>query len=302
MIILYSIIVLGALGLLYGLGLAIASKKFHVQVDPKIEAINEVLPGVNCGACGEAGCGGYAEAIVHKGATINKCAPGGDDVIAAIARIMGIEASTADKKIAVIHCQSGGKNNTFLRYEYQGIATCKAAVLVSNGPNLCNYGCVYQNDCIAACIFDAITLDENGMRIVDKEKCTGCGACVVACPRNLIELVSAKKRVHILCSSHDKGVEAKKRCGNKTACINCSLCVKKCPKEAIIMQDNLAVIDYEKCINCGMCADVCPTGAIFDPLKEIRAQKKAEAKAKAEAAMQKFEEQKEQSENKTKEK
>lgn len=292
MIILYAIIVLGSLGLIYGLGLALASKKFHVHVDPKIEKILEELPGVNCGACGLAGCAGYAEAIVNNNESINKCAPGGLETIEAIARIMGIEASSAEKKVALIHCQSGGKNNTFFRYNYQGIATCKAAVLVSKGPNLCNYGCVFQNDCQAACIFNAIKIDDNGMRIILKEKCTGCGACVRACPRNLIELVPFDKRIHILCSSHDKGAEAKRRCGNKTACIGCSICAKKCPKEAISMQDELAVIDYSKCINCGICADVCPTSAIFDPQKEERAAKKAAAKAKAEAAQKKLEENK----------
>ena len=291
-IILYSIATLGILGIIYGLGLAFASKKFHVDIDPKIEQINEILPGVNCGACGFPGCSAYAEAIVEKGVDINLCAPGGDDVIADIAKIMGIEATSADKKVAVIHCQSGGMNNTFFRYEYHGICTCKAAVLVSSGPNLCNYGCVFQNDCIAACQFDAIHLDENGMRIIDKDKCTGCGACVIACPRNLIELVSIKKRVHVLCTSHDKGAVSRKVCGNKTACIACTLCVKKCPVEAIEMQDNVAVIIYDKCINCGQCADVCPTNAIFDPLKEVLAQKKAEAKAKAEAVEKQLEEQK----------
>lgn len=281
-ILIYSIATLGTLGLIYGLGLAFASKKFHVEIDPKIEEINEILPSVNCGACGYPGCAAYAEAVVEKGAEINLCAPGGDKVIKHIAEIMGLEATAADKKVAIIHCQSGGKDNTFLRYEYQGIATCKAAILVSGGPNLCNYGCVFQYDCVAACKFDAMHIDDNGMIIVDKEKCTGCGACAIACPRNLIEMVSIKKRVHILCTSHDKGAESKRRCGNHTACISCTLCVKKCPVDAIMMEDELAVINYDKCIVCGMCADVCPTSAIFDPLKEVRAQKKAAAKAKAE--------------------
>ena len=286
----YAIIILGALGLIYGLGLAFASKKFHVDVDPKIEAIIEVLPNANCGACGYPGCAGYAEAIVMNDEELNKCAPGGAAVVGKIAAIMGKEASAADRKVAVIKCQSGGANNTFFRYEYQGVTTCKAAVLINNGPNLCAYGCVFQNDCIAACQFGAISLDENGMRIVDKEKCTGCGACVKACPRDLIELVSEKKRVHILCSSHDKGADSRKACGNKTACIGCGICVKKCPKDAIELQNNLAVLNYDLCIMCGICADACPTGAIIDPLKEARALRKAEAKKKAEAARKAAEE------------
>ncbi|MCF7919553.1 MAG: Fe-S cluster domain-containing protein [Candidatus Cloacimonetes bacterium] len=285
-----AIIILGALGLLYGLGLAVASKKFHVEIDPKIEAITEALPSANCGACGYPGCAAYAEAIVMHNEELNKCAPGGAAVVKEIAAIMGKEAVAADKKVAVIKCQSGGKNNTIFRYEYQGVTTCKAAILINNGPNLCSWGCLGYNDCASACKFDAISIDENGMRIIDKEKCTGCVACAKACPRNLIEIVSAKKRVHILCSSHDKGAESRKVCGNKTACIGCSMCVKKCPKAAIEMKDNLAVLNYDLCIMCGICADVCPTGAIFDPLKEIRAKKRAEAKLKAEAAAKAAEE------------
>jgi Na+-translocating ferredoxin:NAD+ oxidoreductase RNF subunit RnfB len=226
---------------------------------------------------------------VNNGVDINKCAPGGSAVLGQISKIMGVEATATERKVALIHCQSGGSNNTFFRYKYEGIPTCKAAVQLSNGPNLCNYGCVFQNDCLEACNFDAIHLDENGMRIIDKEKCTSCGACVKACPRDLIELVPVKKRVHVLCSSQDKGAVARPACGNKTACIGCGLCVKKCPVDAITLNNNLAVINYEKCINCGQCADVCPTAAIFDPLKEVRAKKKAEAKAKAEAAKKKVE-------------
>jgi Na+-translocating ferredoxin:NAD+ oxidoreductase RNF subunit RnfB len=264
--ILIPILIIGGLGLIYGLVLAFASKKFHVEVDPKVEKILEALPGVNCGACGLAGCAAYAEAIVAQNMSINLCAPGGETTLKNIAGIMGIEATLKEKEIAVILCQSGGYENTLLRYNYQGIATCKAAVLVSNGPNYCNFGCVFQNDCIAACKFDAIRINEKGMREVIPEKCTACGACAKACPRNLIKILPISKKVHILCSSHDKGQEAKKRCGNNTACISCTLCVKQCPVMAISMQDDLAVIDYDKCIVCGLCAKVCPTKAIVDPL------------------------------------
>lgn len=266
MSIIIPMVTIGVLGLVYGLILAFASKKFHVEIDPKIEKIIEALPGVNCGACGLAGCSGYAEQIVNDGADISLCAPGGDSTIKQIAEIMGIKADSKEPNIAVIHCQSGGFKNTFLRYDYKGIATCKAAVEVTNGPNYCNFGCVFQNDCIESCKFDAIAIDENGMRIINDEKCTGCGACVKACPRDLIELVPLSRKVHILCTSHDKGVEAKKRCGNKTACIGCGLCIKNCPVEAIEMRDELAIINYAKCISCGLCATKCPTKAIVDPL------------------------------------
>jgi Na+-translocating ferredoxin:NAD+ oxidoreductase subunit B len=262
--------ILGLLGIIYGVGLAFAAKAFFVETDPKIEQITAALPGANCGGCGFAGCAGYADSIVTAGAKINMCAPGGPDAVDKIAAIMGMTVDVSERKVAVIHCQSGGANNTYYRHDYRGAATCKAAVSVAAGPNLCNYGCVFLNDCVAACVFDALHVDDNGMRVVDREKCTGCGACAAACPRGLIEMAGISKEVHVLCMSHDKGPVAKKNCGNQTACIGCGLCVKKCPSGAIEVKDFLAVIDYDKCTVCGACAIACPTKAIADPKKGQR--------------------------------
>lgn len=263
-----AVIVLGGLGIIFGIGLAISSKIFHVDIDPKIEEIEEVLPGANCGACGYAGCAQYAEAVVKKNEEINLCAPGGEETIKHIAKIMGKKAGKQERKIALIKCQSGGNNNTIFKFKNQGIKSCQAAEDLDGGHNMCGFGCLGYNDCVAACPFNAIEVDENNMRIVDKEKCTGCGNCVEACPRDLIELIPISKKVNILCMSHDTGGVAKKSCGNETACIGCSLCEKKCPVDAISMENNLAVIDYSKCVVCGLCAEVCPTGAIEDQIQE----------------------------------
>jgi RnfABCDGE-type electron transport complex B subunit len=262
--------ILGLLGIIYGVGLAFAAKAFYVETDPKIEQITAALPGANCGGCGFAGCSGYADSIVTAGAPINKCAPGGSEAATKIAEIMGMKVDLSERKVAVIHCQSGGTNNTFYRYDYKGVPTCKAAVTMAAGPNMCAFGCVFQNDCVAACQFDALHVDANGLRVVDPDKCVGCGACVAACPRHLIDLVGISREVHVMCMSHDKGPVAKKNCGNQTACIGCGLCAKKCPSGAIEIKDFCAVIDYDKCTVCGLCAEACPTKAITDPKKGQR--------------------------------
>jgi len=268
------IMVIGGLGLLFGVILAIASKVFEVKVDPRVEQISEALPGANCGACGMPGCAGYADAIVHGGEAVNKCAPGGAALAAKIAEIMGTVAGSTEQKIAVIHCTSGGTNNTKWKYAYQGIETCKAAVNIADGPNACSWGCVGYNDCERSCVFGAISIDEHGMRCIDPDKCTACGACVKACPRKLIDLVPINKTVYIKCSSKDKGPIAKQACGSTHPCIACGICAKNCPVNAITIEQNLAVIDYTKCINCGLCATKCPTKAILDLLAGCR--KKAE--------------------------
>jgi Na+-translocating ferredoxin:NAD+ oxidoreductase RNF subunit RnfB len=262
--------VIGGLGLVFGIILAIASKVFEVYTDPRVEQILEVLPGANCGACGMPGCGGYADAIVTAGLPTNLCAPGGGALSAKIAQIMGTDAVVTDKKIAVIHCSSGGYNNTNWKYAYQGIESCKAAVNISDGPNTCGWGCIGFNDCQKACPFDAIVVNEHGMRIIDPNKCTACGACAKACPRQLIMMIPAKRNVYIKCSSQDKGPLAKQNCGNHRPCIGCGICAKKCPVGAITVTNNLARIDYEKCINCGLCATFCPTKAIQDALAGMR--------------------------------
>ena len=268
------ILVIGGLGAAFGLVLAIASKVFYVKVDPRVVEITNALPGANCGACGMPGCAGYADAIVHQGEAVNKCAPGGADLVMRLAQIMGVEASAMTRKVAVIHCSSGGYNNTNWRYSYEGVASCKAAVNIAGGPNKCNHGCMGLNDCMNACSFGAISIDSEGLRCIDFAKCTGCGACVLACPRTLIELVPVNRNVYIKCSSKDKGNIAKQICGSGHHCIGCGICGRKCPVSAITVENNLARIDYEKCINCGLCATVCPTKAILDLLAGQR--KKAE--------------------------
>lgn len=271
------VVILGAMGLIFGLVLAFAAKVFQVDIDPRVEAIIAALPGANCGACGKAGCAGYADSIVHADAELNLCAPGGAAAVEKIAKIMGKDATAAENKIAVYHCSSGGKNNTKWKYEYHGIESCLSAVNISNGPNSCAWGCVGYNDCFKACKFDAIAVDENGMRHVDLAKCVGCGACVKACPRGLIMLVPSNKHVSINCSSKAKNPLAKQLCGTERPCIGCNLCSRKCPVQAITVTDNLARIDYAKCIDCGLCATVCPTQAIADLKAGLH--KKAEIEA-----------------------
>ncbi len=271
------IAIVGGLGTIFGLVLAFASKVFAVQIDPRITEITESLPGANCGACGMPGCAGYADAIVHGGAEVNKCAPGGASTAVAIAKIMGMQAGAMEQKVAVIHCSSGGFKNTNWKYAYQGVESCKSAVNMAGGPNMCSHGCMGYNDCMNACPFDAISVDEYGMRCIDFDKCTGCGSCVKACPRKLIDLVPINRNVYVKCSSKDKGNVAKQVCGSQHSCIGCGICSRKCPVQAITVTNNLASIDYSKCINCGLCATVCPTHAILDLLCGIR--KKAEISA-----------------------
>jgi len=253
-ILLPSIVGLAGLGVVFGAALAIASKKFKVEVDPRVEEITDLLPGVNCGVCGFPGCSAYAEALVKGIVDIGLCPASSSEVTARIAGLLGKEAGAKEKKVAFLHC-AGGKVAK-RRFVYDGIQTCAAASLIGGGGLGCEFGCLALYDCVRACPFDAIEIDDMGMPRVNPKKCTGCGICVAACARDLAELVPANKTVLVACSNIERGKFVRLVC--KIGCIGCFKCVKTCKQEAIEMRMGLAVIDCEKCTVCGECVEVCP--------------------------------------------
>ena len=256
-----AVFILGLLGIIASLGLGIASKKFAVEVDPKVEAINEALPQANCGGCGYAGCMNFAEAVVKGEAPPDGCVAGGEEVTKKVGEILGVEVSAGIRKVAVVKC-SGTYENCGTKFNYLGVKDCRAANTIAGGFKDCAYGCLGLGSCVKVCPFDAITMGEHGLPVVDENKCTGCGNCVKNCPRGVIELVPINKKVRVLCVSHDKGNVVRKLC--KAGCIGCGRCEKICPVNAIKIINNLATIDFDKCLNCGLCVTVCPQKVIHD--------------------------------------
>lgn len=263
----YAIASLAGLGLVFGSALGYASKKLAVESDPRKDQILAVLPGANCGACGFPGCSGLAEAIAAGKAPVDACPVGKKPVAEKVAAIMGVQAVGSDEpKVARVRCQ-GGREQAKTRYEYVGIRDCTAASLVADGFKSCTYGCLGFGTCVKACPFDAIHMGDNGLPIVDEEKCTACGKCVTACPRDIIVLAGKNDPVEVMCVSHMKGAEVRKACS--VGCIGCGLCAKNCPRGAITMVDGLAVIDHGKCDGCAgieggpICVAKCPTHALI---------------------------------------
>lgn len=262
----YTAIFLAGMAIIFGTGLALAAAKFAVKIDPLIEKVRDVLPGANCGACGFAGCQGYAEAVVTKPEVKpNLCAPGKDAVAEAIASLTGKKAEKVEPKIARVFCQ-GDDRFAQRRVLYQGVRDCTAAVLAGGGDKGCVYGCLGYGTCARACPFGAITMSEHNLPIIDPHKCTACGICAEVCPKKVIEILPTAKEVLIRCHSKDKGPITKKNCS--VGCIGCGICVKTCPFEAITITDNLARISIEKCRVCSLCVSKCPTNSIMDYIPE----------------------------------
>lgn len=239
--------------------LTVSSHFFSVKVDEREAEIRDCLAGANCGACGYSGCDGYAKALVDGSCTkTNLCTPGGDAAAKQISSILGVEAEQVVEVVACVAC-NGNCNAIAKRYEYQGRRGCKIANMSYAGDKMCAYACLGYGDCAEVCPKEAIKVVD-GVAIVDPKKCIGCGLCVKTCPKGMIHLISDVERVVVACSNKDKGAITKKYCSS--GCIGCGLCKRACPEGAISIENNLAVINYEKCVKCGKCAEACPVGCL----------------------------------------
>ncbi|MBI9066178.1 MAG: Fe-S cluster domain-containing protein [Salinivirgaceae bacterium] len=273
--IIYTIISLSALGVTAAIILYFVAQKFKVVEDPRIDQVEEMLPGANCGGCGFPGCRGFADALVKADDISNYNCPVSDaQAMVDIAGVLGHEATAADPKIAVVRCNGTCDNRKSVN-NYDGAKTCSIEAALYAGDTGCSFGCFGHGDCVDACTFDAMYMDsKTGLPVIIDDKCVACGACVKACPKNIIELRNKGKkdrRIFVSCVNEDKGGPAKKACS--VACIGCGKCVKVCPFDAITIENNLAYIDYNKCKLCRKCVVECPTNAIhelnFPPRKPV---------------------------------
>lgn len=294
-VIIFAIVALGGLGLIAAVILYFVASKFKVYEDPKIDEVEEALPAANCGGCGFPGCRAFAEATVNS-AKKNKnldelnCPVGGNDVMQTVGSILGLEVEASDPLIAVVRC-NGSLANTPPKVKYEGATSCAFAHALYSGEGGCQHGCLGLADCVDSCDFDALHMDpETGLPVVN-DKCTACGACVEACPRDIIELRKKgpkDRRIFVSCINQEKGAPAKKNCS--VACIGCTKCEKVCKFDAITINSFLAYIDFDKCTLCRKCVEVCPTEAIWEvnfkprkpkpvaPKPEAKTEKSVEAK------------------------
>jgi len=273
-VLLSAVATLGVIGAGSAAILYLVGQKFKVEEDPRIQEVQDTLPAANCGGCGFPGCASFASACV-KAETMDDlfCPVGGQETMDQVAAILGRKAPVAAKKIAVVRCNGTCDNRPRLNL-YDGASNCTIASALYGGDTGCSFGCLGLGDCVDSCTFDAIHINpETMLPEVVEDKCTACGACVKACPKDIIELRKQgpkSRRIYVSCVNKDKGAVAKKACD--VACIGCSKCQQVCPFEAITIENYLAYIIDDKCRLCRKCIPVCPTNSIlelnFPPRKE----------------------------------
>ncbi|MDK2896065.1 MAG: H+/Na+-translocating ferredoxin:NAD+ oxidoreductase subunit [Candidatus Atribacteria bacterium] len=275
------VVIVGLLGLAFGVMLAWLAQKFAVETNPLVQKVEQVLPGANCGACGYPGCSGLAEAIAQGKAEPDSCPVGGPEIWSAIGKLIGKEVNNLEGKKAVLLCQ-GGEEVAVSQAFYQGVEDCRAASVLNLSFKACRFGCLGLGSCQKVCPFEAITIDpDNRLPIINLAKCTGCGKCVEVCPRGVLALVPNREQVLLACQSLDKAREVRRIC--QLGCTKCRLCVKVCPEEAISFAEGRIHIDRQKCNLCGKCLEKCPVGCLvkFSPKGGIVTYQREKSKEKA---------------------
>ena len=259
-LVLIPIILIVSIALICGIVLVIAFVTMAVKEDQRFSTIRATLPGANCGACGYAGCDGYAKALVEGNEVrTNICIPGGSECSTTIADYLGLEADSVKGRVAVVFC-GGDCTKTEPAMNYQGVRSCKAAKMIFGGAGSCAYGCLGNGDCAVVCPDHAITIDK-GVAKVNRDLCTGCGLCARTCPQRIIAVLPERQKVYDCCSNLERGMAVKKNC--QAGCIGCSKCKQVCAFDAITMKGTLAVIDPAKCTKCGVCVENCPTHCLI---------------------------------------
>ncbi len=264
--ILTALAVVSGVALVAGVLLALLSHFFGVEKNKELKAISSCLPGINCGACGFRGCDDYATALANGEAAPNRCVPGAASTAAALSELLGIEIEKPKELVAFVHC-NGHCEAATMKASYEGLKSCRSAALVHGGPKSCRHGCIGFGECAAACPAGAICMDDS-IAHIDISRCIGCGICKSVCPKNIISMIPRTASVTVVCSSTDKGADARKVC--KNACIGCKKCERVCTENAITVVNNYAKIDYDKCIGCGVCVESCPTGCLKAVIAEVR--------------------------------
>lgn len=254
------VLVVGILAAVFAFCLSFLGEKLAVDRDARIDEIERNLAGANCGGCGYPGCSAFAEALFNGEAKLDKCNPTSAVNKANIAKILGMSEEKSRETVAVVHCIGGNKCRN--KYDYQGYGDCESAQITAGGNKACELGCMGLGSCSESCKFGAISVDKDfGFAVVKTVKCTGCGACVAVCPKKIIGRIPKDAKVYVACSNTHRGKEVSTVC--ERGCIGCGLCQRNCPTGAISLDNNLAIIDYDKCTGCGKCKDICPRKCIL---------------------------------------
>ena len=253
-----AIAVLGGLTFLLTSLLILANKRLRVKEDPRIDAVDGMLPQSNCGACGFPGCRAFAEALVGHDALPGQCTVSTNEVHQQIAHFLGVEVGAVEKRVARLAC-AGGSNVARQRAAYAGMTSCGAAAVVAGGGKSCSWGCLGFGDCAVVCQFGAITMNRHALPEVDEALCTACGDCVTACPKALFSLHPVSHRLWVACNNRDDGDRLLDDC--QTACTACGRCAMDAPN-LITMTNNLPTIDYKQSHDTTAPIQRCPTGAI----------------------------------------